>query len=156
MKHLFHVILCMAFVSASMNFLQAQVEQISIPRIELMPNFPSPYQMRDWKAVATGYDSFVYDETKTGEHLPLVFFKPGVNYPERSSFGLDTYVGTFSNNNGEGINVLPSIVGATLMGIDKTDQFGKNWVLMSQDFFNRANGENIYLNNISGHSGGDW
>ena len=27
---------------------------------------------------------------------------------------------------------------------------------MSQDFYNKANGENIYLNNFSGHSGGDW
>lgn len=156
MKHCFHIILCMAIVSASLTFLQAQVEQISIPRIELMANEPSPYLMRDWKEVATGYDSFVYDETKTGEHLPLVFFKPGVNYPERSSFGLDTYVGTFSNNSGEAINVLPSLVGATLMGIDKTDQFGRNWILMSQDFFNKANGQNIYLNNYSANSGGDW
>lgn len=104
-----------------------------------------------------GYDSFVYDITKTGQYLPLVFIRPqGLNYPENESFGLDTYVGTFSNNNGEAINVLPSIVGATLVGIDKTNQFGQNWVLMSQDYFNKANGENLYLNNIGGHSGGDW
>ncbi len=135
----------------------AQVTQIEIGRVELMPNEPSPFFMRDWKAVAMAYDSFVYDEQKTGEHLPLVFVRSeGVNYPGEASFGLDTYVGTFSNNNGEGINVLPSLVGATLAGIDKTNQFGRNWILMSQDYFNRANGENLYLNNIGGHSGSDW
>jgi hypothetical protein len=122
-----------------------------------MPNEPSPYVMRDWNDVALGYDSFVYDINRTGLYLPLVFIRlQGINYPTRPSFGLDTYVGTFSNNNGEAINVLPSLVGATLAGIDKTDQFGRNWILMSQDYFNSANGENIYLNNIGGHSGSDW
>ncbi|HUR31230.1 MAG TPA: hypothetical protein VMZ69_07340, partial [Saprospiraceae bacterium] len=140
-----------------MNSLCAQVQQTDIPRIELMPNLPSPYSMRDWEKVAMGYDSFVYDISKTGLYLPLVFIKSqGTNYPSNPNFGLDTYVGTFSNNNGEAINVLPSLVGATLVGIDKTNQFGQNWILMSQDYFNKANGENIYLNNIGGHSGGDW
>ncbi|MBK9105455.1 MAG: hypothetical protein IPL92_13050 [Saprospiraceae bacterium] len=113
--------------------------------------------MRDWKSVATAYDSFVYDEQKSGEHLPLVFVKAsGTNYPQRATFGLDTYVGTYSNNNGEGINVLPSLVGASLAGIDKTNQYGRNWILMSQDYFNKGNGEFLYLNNIGGHSGSDW
>jgi hypothetical protein len=135
----------------------AQVNQIDISRIELMPNEPSPFFMRDWNAVATAYDSFVYDEDKSGEHLPFVFVRPqGTNYPGRPSFGLDTYVGTFSNNNGEGINVLPSLVGASLVGIDKSNQFGRNWILMSQDYFNKGNGEFLYLNNIGGHSGSDW
>jgi hypothetical protein len=135
----------------------AQENQIDLARIELMPNEPSPYIMRDWKRVAQGYDSMAYDITKTGLYLPLVFVRSsGVNYPERASYGLDTYVGTFSNENGEGINVLPSLVGASLVGIDKTNQFGRNWVLMSQDYFNHVNGENLYLNNIGGHSGGDW
>lgn len=139
------------------GLLQAQSGQIAIGRVEQMPNEPSPYYMRDWKAVAMGYDSFVYDEQKSGDYLPLVFIKPsGTNYPERPSFGLDTYVGTVNPNNGEGINVLPSLVGATLAGIDKTNQFGRNWILMSQDYFNRSNGENLYLNNIGGHSGSDW
>ena len=135
----------------------AQTGQIAISRVELMPNEPSPYYMRDWKAVAMAYDSFVYDEQKTGDYLPLVFITPsGYNYPQRPTFGLDTYVGTFSNNNGEGINVLPSLVSASLAGIDKTNQFGRNWILMSQDYFNKSNGENLYLNNIGGHSGSDW
>lgn len=157
MKYLFCILLCIGFLSGTVSTLYGQVEQIDIPRIELMPNEPSPYSMRDWGKVAMGYDSFVYDITKTGLYLPLVFIKPqGINYPKRPNFGLDTYVGTFSNNNGEGINVLASLVSASLIGIDKTNQFGRNWILMSQDYFNKANGENLYLNNIGGHSGGDW
>ncbi len=135
----------------------AQTGQVNIQRIDMMPNEPSPYIMRDWKSVALGYDSLVYDITKTGQYLPLVFIRSkGTNYPDRGSFGLDSYVGTFSSNNGEAINVMPSLVGASLVGIDKRNQFGEDWILMCQDYFNSGNGENLYLNNIGGHSGNDW
>jgi len=152
-----HYLRLVCFLWLCCGVVVAQVDQIDIDRVDEMPNEPSPYFMRDWKAVATAYDSLAYDEQKTGQYFPLVFIKAqGTNYPAQPTFGLDTYVGTFSNNNGEGINVLPSLVGATLAGIDKTNQFGRNWILMSQDYFNRANGEFLYLNNIGGHSGSDW
>lgn len=134
-----------------------QPGQIAVPRVELMPNQPSPYNVRDWKAVAMKYDSFVYDLQRTGQYLPLSFLNPaGVNYPQMQTFRLHTYVGTNSPFGNEAINVMPSLVGATLAGIDKTNQFGRNWALMSQDFFNKANGENIYLNNPGASSGNDW
>ncbi|MCF6352737.1 MAG: hypothetical protein L3J06_06985 [Cyclobacteriaceae bacterium] len=47
------------------GLLYAQVQQISISRIELMPNAPSPYLMRDWGQVTKGYDSLVFDIAKT-------------------------------------------------------------------------------------------
>ena len=137
--------------------LAAQVSQINIPRIEQMPNEPSPYNVRDWQEVAVRYDSFLYDLQKTGQYLPLVYLHAnGLNYPERPAFGLHTYVGTNTPLGNEAINVLPSLVGATLAGADKSNQFGRNWVLMSQDFFNKNNEEFIYLNNRNGSSGGDW
>jgi Concanavalin A-like lectin/glucanases superfamily/Secretion system C-terminal sorting domain/PKD domain len=135
----------------------AQVAQIDIPRISQMPNEPAPYNVRDWQEVAVKYDSFIYDITKTGQYLPLVTLQSGgVNYPQNPAFGLHTYVGTNSPQGKEAINILPSLVGATLVGADKTNQFGKNWVLMSQDFFNKNNGELIYGNNPGSHSGNDW
>ena len=136
---------------------EAQVTQIVIPRVEQMPDEPAPYNMRDWGAVAMKYDSFVYDITKTGLYLPLVNLQNnGLNYPQNPAFGLHTYVGTNSPNGKEAINILPSLVGATLAGADKTNQYGQNWVLMSQDFFNKNNGELIYLNNPGASSGNDW
>ncbi|MEI6412302.1 MAG: LamG-like jellyroll fold domain-containing protein [Bacteroidota bacterium] len=141
----------------SSTVLLAQVGQISIPRIDQMPNQPAPYNVRNWKQVALRYDSFVYDVQKTGQYLPLCYLKPtGVNYPQNPTFGLHTYVGTNSPFGNEAINVLPSIVGASLVGADKSNQFGRNWVQMSQDFFNKANGENLYLNNAGASSGSDW
>ncbi len=136
---------------------KAQVVQIDINRIEMMPNEPAPYNVRDWAQVAIQYDSFVYDIQKTGQYLPFVNLQPaGVNYPQNPAFGLHTYVGTNNPQGKEAINILPSLVGATLIGADKTNQFGQNWVLMSQDFFNKNNNELIYLNNPGSSSGNDW
>ncbi|HPI04836.1 MAG TPA: PKD domain-containing protein [Saprospiraceae bacterium] len=137
--------------------LAAQTGQVAIPRVDLMPNQPAPYNVRDWKQVALRYDSFVYDLTKTGQYLPFVHInQAGVNYPENPTFRMHTYVGTNSPQGNEAINVLPSLVSASLVGADKTNQYGRDWLLMSQDFFNKANGENLYLNNAGASSGGDW
>jgi hypothetical protein len=137
--------------------LAGQSGQVAIPRIEAMPNQPAPYNLLDWKTVALEYDEMIYDTELTGQYLPLCFVEPsGVNYPLNPTFRLHTYVGTFSPFGNEAINVLPSLVGATLVGQNKQNQFGRNWVRMSQNFYNKVNGENIYLNAPSTSSGNDW
>ncbi|NPD47418.1 MULTISPECIES: LamG-like jellyroll fold domain-containing protein [unclassified Lentimicrobium] len=132
-------------------------QQIIIPRIEQMPNLPQPYLMRDWKQVAQSYDSLVFDRSLSGEYLPLVGINAsGINYPNHENAAMVTYVGQPLGTSAEGINYLPAIIGATLAGIDKSNQFEKNWVLMSEDFFNLGSDENVYLNNYSASSGNDW
>lgn len=130
--------------------------QIVIPRVEQMPNLPEPFEIRDWKDVAIGYDSLVFDLEREGQFLPLIWEHTStVNYPNEDSFGLETVVGTPRTRYAEALNVLPALIGATLVGIDKSDQNGRNWVLMAQEFFNRGRGENIYLNRFVGKSGID-
>ncbi|MDX1741456.1 MAG: hypothetical protein R3178_09195, partial [Rhodothermales bacterium] len=132
----------------------ATSQQVSIPRIDGMPDLPSPYEMREWKAVARGYDSFVFDFSRTGTYLPLGWRVTNtVNYPGHESFGLSTVVGTPRVGSAEAINVLPAVVGATLVGIDKSNQNGENWVLMAEEFFNRRPEENVYLNHPVTQSG---
>ena len=134
-----------------------QPGQIPFDRVEMMPNMPSPYNMRDWRDVAVKFDSFVFDSTKTGTYLPLIsLVDQGISYPGNRTFGLHTYVGTNNPNGGEGINVLPALVGASLAGIDKSNHLGQNWVLMAQDYFRKGGDEGIYLNNRGGSSGNDW
>ena len=138
------------------NF-QLSAQQINIPRIEQMPNIPIPYEMRDWKNVAMGYDSLVFNSDKTGQYLPLVWIKTNTfNYPNHNSFGLHTVVGTPYPNNAEAINIIPAVIGASLVGIDKSNQNGNNWVLMCEEFFNRRPKENVYLNGPIATSGNDW
>jgi len=136
-----------------------QSGQLNIPRIDRMPDLPSPLQIRDWKTVARNYDSLVFDLNKTGPYFPLsrLGIQGQFNYPDNIPLFLDTYVGANGHaNQAEAINILPALVGATLAGIDKSNQHGINWIAKSKDFFNRKNGQDVYLNNYFTTSGGDW
>lgn len=139
------------------SIVSASAQQIDIPRVELMPNFPQPFEMRDWKGVAQGYDSLVFDLNATGTYLPLSWITSNTsNYPENDAFGLHTVVGTPHTGNAEGINCIPALVGASLIGIDKSSQNGFDYVLASQEWFNRRPSENVYLNNWITSTGNDW
>ena len=138
---------------------QAQTGQLNISRISLMPDLPAPLLIRDWKTVAADYDNFVFDLAKTGQYLPLsrLGTQGQFNYADNIPIYLDSYIGTDSHlNQAEGINIIPAIVGASLAGIDKSNQNGTNWVAKTKDFFNLKNGQNVYLNSYSTKSGNDW
>jgi hypothetical protein len=152
MKYLSVLFLFFVFYSSF-----AQTGQINISRVEQMPNHPAPYLMLDWKEVATQYDAFIFNQDMTGTYLPVLTLKAtGRNYPELKPIQLDTYVGTTSSTQAEAINIIPSIVSASLMGIDKSNQNGVNWVEKIKDFYNSANGQNVYLNGSNSSSGNDW
>ncbi len=145
------IFLCLIFASGSI------AQQININRISIMPDFPQPYLMRDWKSVTLGYDSLVFDQTKTGTYLPLIFFRNNtVNYPGDLSFGLHTVVGTKSPSSGEAINVLPAVIGASLVGVDKSNQNGYNWVKMCREYFNNRPEQNVYKNHPVDDTYDDW
>jgi hypothetical protein len=136
---------------------ECKSQQINIPRIELMPSLPTPYQLRDWRQVTIEYDDFVFDFNKTGLYLPLIWWRTiTVTYPNHISFGLHTVVGTTSPSSAEAINVLPAVISASLVGIDKSNQNGNNWALMCEEYFNRDNGANVYLNHPSVNDWDDW
>lgn len=139
------LLVCLAVMCAS------AADQLTINRIELMPNSPEPYVMRNWRRVAQDYDAFVFNFDASGRFLP-------VSRVDRrgalTSFATVSYVGRdVSKTDGEGINCLAAIVGATLSGIDKSRQNGNNWALGAQKWFVARNGENVYLNGPDQTSG---
>ena len=113
-----------------------------------MPDHPFPYVMRDWKSVARGYDSLVFNASLSGTYLPLVATSP--------AFGLSSYVGELPSQSREAINCIPAVIGATLVGADKSNQFGKNWAQLCQQWYNANPQQGVYLNNPGGTSGQDW
>lgn len=131
-------------------------QQVEIPRIGRMPALPQPYQMRDWKDVASGYARLVFDESLEGDHLPLASRKTsGTNYADCSPLYLDTYVGWNAHGSGsEAINVMPAVVTAAMFLDDES--LKRDLAASIADFFNRKNGENVYLNGFSSKSGNDW
>jgi hypothetical protein len=142
------------FILSSLN-----AQQIAIPRIDLMPDKPSPYLMRDWKQVAINYDNYVFNTSASGTYLPLssINTSSGVNYSDVQNLRMDSYVGQSSHGKiAEAINIIPAVVGASLVGINKTNHLNTNWVTKIKDFFNLKNGQNVYLNGYSSSTGNDW
>lgn len=151
-KNTINLVLCFLFF-----LINVDAQQININRIEQMPNFPSPYELRDWKKVTAGYDSLIFDLNRSGQYLPLIWLNNNtINYPEHNSFGLHTVVGTTSPSSSESINLLPATIGATLVGINKSNQNEYNWVLMCEEYFNKENNANVYLNHPNGSNWDDW
>lgn len=150
--------------------LGAPVEQVAIGRVNLMPDMPESYQMIDWKQKARDFDRFVFDWNNSSEVGPLIWLDNARRNVDQETFGLYTAVKDIRQgkdaNNGEfheSLNSLAAILGAGLVGIDKTDQDGYNYVKMVQNYFNSDTGWNIVMNNTTssvGSKGGgygrDW
>jgi hypothetical protein len=150
--------------------LGAPVEQVVIERVNLMPDMPESYQMIDWKQKARDFDRFVFDWNNSSEVGPLIWLDNARRNVDQETFGLYTAVKDIRQgkdaNNGEfheSLNSLAAILGAGLVGIDKTNQDGYNYVKMVQNYFNSDTGWNIVMNNTTssvGSKGGgygrDW
>lgn len=158
-------------VSCTSNIdLGTPVEQVTINRIDSMPDIPVTYQMLDWKKKARDFDKFVFDWENTSKVGPLIWLDNARRNIDQPTFGLYTAVKDIRQgknvNNGEfheSLNFLAAILGAGLVGIDKTNQDGYNYVKMAQNYFNSDTGWNIVMNNTTssvGSKGGgygrDW
>ena len=146
------------------------VEQVSIPRVEKMAAFPQPYKILDWKQKALDFDAYAYDFDSQLPAGPVIWLDSARRNIDQVTFGLYTAMNDArqgaDNNNGEfheSLNILHTLLGAGLNGIDKTNQNGYNWVKMSQNYFNTENGWNIVMNNtcpevalLGGGYGRDW
>jgi len=153
------IALSCALIGAGTGCRPRPTPQARLARVELMPNLPRPYLMREWKKVARDYDALAFDLEAKGQFLPLIWWDTTRhNYPMRG-FGLPSYVGSpyqKSRNHHEAINCMAAVVGASLVGIDKSNQRGANFVAMCQRYFNRDNGLNLYLNAVSTRTGNSF
>ncbi len=146
------------------------VAQISLPRIDQMPDIPQPLKIIDWKKKTMQYDSLVFDFDSKAIYSPLIWLDSSRRNIDQVTFGLYTVIGDVrqgpNNNKGEfheALTSLNSLISAGLMGINKTNQKGYNFVKMSQNYFNSDNKWNIVMNNTNpevamagGGYGRDW
>jgi hypothetical protein len=137
---------------------KTQAGQRDIECVELMPNLPQPFKVRDWRQLAHDYDGFVFDSDARGQYLPLIWIDESrVNF-DRPAFGLPSYVGDPHRTSGphhESITCMGAVLGATVAGIDKRRQ-DNDYVLMCEAYYNVANDERLVLNGVHGHSGGSF
>ena len=111
--------------------------QIVLSEVSIFPQHPKPYVYLDWKQRARAYDAFVYDRsnedsynidgTKDGVHFSTILKdnSPHQFYKMASYYG-DQRV--YKSKSLEALNSIASVVGASLAGIDKTDQDSHNYV----------------------------
>lgn len=146
------------------------VAQTLIQRIELMPNTPQPYKIIDWKQKAKDYDAYVFDFNPNLPAGTMIWLDNSQRNLPQITFGIYTAINDVrqgpAHNDGEfheSLNSLSAILGAGLMGIDKTHQNGYNYVKMIQNYFNSDTGWNIMMNNtcpevaqLGGGYGRDW
>lgn len=148
----------------------AQVVQKSIPRVDKMADLPQPLRIIDWRSMALQFDKTVYDFNAKGRYWPLVWIDSTAKNFKQPTLGLYTAIGDVrqgpANNKGmfhEALANMGAVLGATLVGIDKSNQNNLNYVSMLKNYFNKDTGWNIMMNNtcpevalLGGGYGRDW
>lgn len=135
--------------------------QLSLAAIDLLPNAPTTYQMRDWHQTATDFDALAFNTSAMGPFLPLVKIDNTLQPPQTQTwFGLPAYVGetrTFGETGEpihEALASLGAVLGGTLVGVNKTTG-PYNWVAMSREYYVDRNSQFVVLNtpfSVSGQS----
>ncbi len=166
-------IICILSVMLSLTactYFGNEIEQVGMAKVDEMPNHPSPYKMLDWKEKTLNFDEVIFNHQADLPGESFIWLdSAGRNFPQ-VTFGLFTVIGDVRQgphvNGGEfheAINSLGALLGAGLVGIDKTKQNDFNYVKMVQNYFNSDNGWNIMMNNTSeeiamlgGGYGRDW
>ena len=168
-NHLLIALIC--FGSASCKSTDTvPVKQQRLKRVDEMADVPQPLKIIDFKQLALGFDSTVYDFNATGEFWPLVWIDSSKkNFPQ-NVIGLYTAIGDVrqggAHNNGifhEALATMGATLGASLVGIDKSNSQNRNYVGMLKNYFNKETGWNIMMNNtcpevalLGGGYGRDW
>lgn len=146
------------------------VAQQSLQRINEMPDLPQPFQIIDYNKLALQFDSTVFDFNAKGDFWPLIWMdSTHKNFPQ-NVVGLYTAIGDVrqgpAHNKGmfhEALANMGATLGATLVGIDKSNSKNLDYVGMLKNYFNKETGWDIMMNNtcpevalLGGGYGRDW
>ena len=130
--------------------------QKHIKRVEGMPNNPKPFKIIDFNQIAKDYDELVYDDSQKGDYWPLIWKDNSRKNFDQETFGIYTAMGDVRQGNEhykgifhESLASIGSVLGSSLVGIDKSNQNGENYVMMLKNYFNADTKWNIMMNNTS-------
>lgn len=160
MKYLLVLILCVSFYACktepSKFDIATPVQQESINRVEKMPNLPKPFKIIDFNQLAKDYDKLVYDPNQTGEYWPLIWKDNSRKNFDQETYGIYTAMGDVRQGQDhydgifhESLASIGSVLGGSLVGVDKSKQNGENYVGMLKNYFNSETEWNIIMNNTS-------
>ena len=82
-----------------------KIVQVSINRVDSMPDIPETYKMLDWRQKAKDYDRFIFDWNNKSEVGPLIWLDDARRNIDQTTFGLYTAIKDIRQgkdaNNGE-------------------------------------------------------
>jgi hypothetical protein len=139
----------------------AEAAQIKLETIEKMPRQPTPFEIRDWRAVARDLDAVLFDFNAKGENLPAIWWDKGHRNFDQDTFALPAYLGDSRQRpenpeHHEAITAIGAVLGASLVGIDKSNQDGQNYAHQLLNYFNKDNGLGIVMNGTDAKNGSFW
>ena len=67
--------------------------QVPLPLTDSFPRVPSPLVTVDWRGLASDAVDFIFDATRVGPHLPLLWWDTARRNVNATSFGVPSYVG---------------------------------------------------------------
>ena len=111
--------------------------QTTVPAVASFPGAPSPSAPFDWRQRAIDYDSFVYDWSQPGRFPTIAWDHTHYNMRD-DTYKMPSYYGDSrldADGTQEALGQIASVVGATLVGIDKSNQDGINYVDMLRTFY---------------------
>src|SRR5689334_18856815 len=130
------VFTCLVFASCKEHE-GIPVKQQNLARVDQMADLPQPLQIIDYQKLAIRFDSTVYDFNATGKFWPLVWKDSSNKNFSQTVVGLYTAIGDVrqgpANNKGmfhEALATMGAVLGATLVGIDKSNQQNLDYVAM--------------------------
>jgi hypothetical protein len=169
MRSIFSEVLFIVLALA-LNVSKAQVKQVNLNRVDEMADLPQPLQIIDWKLMSKKFDQTIYDFNAKGKYWPMVWMENNNNNFKQPTMGMYTAVGDvrqgIENHKGmfhEAMANMGAVLGASLVGIDKSNQNGRNFTAMLKNYFNSDTKWNIMMNNtapevalLGGGYGRDW
>ncbi len=150
--------------------------QKHIAQIDNMPACPSNYKYLDYKKIAQNVDEVLYEFAKATTNVPYdrttgspigYWDDTKINVDFRT-FGFPSYIGSQVAGYPEGteaLTLLGSLIGSSLIGIDKSNQtfqgtdgqsYTYDFVKMSEAFFNTDSDVRFVMNNKKGKTGGSF
>ncbi len=130
------------------------VDQLHLSRIDSMPNLPKPFKIIDFHQIAKDYDRLVYDPNQTGMYWPLIWKDNSRKNVDQETYGIYTAMGDvrqgIAHYDGifhESLASIGSVLGGSLVGVDKSNQNGKNYAGMLKNYFNSETKWDIMMNN---------
>jgi len=158
MKYIIVLMIGLGFYSCknepSKFTLENPINQLHLSRIDSMPNLPKPFKIIDFNQIAKDYDRLVYDPNQTGMYWPLIWKDNSLKNVDQETYGIYTAMGDvrqgIEHYDGifhESLASVGSVLGASLVGIDKSDQNGENYVGMLKNYYNSETKWDIVMNN---------